>query len=114
MLEIVGATYYEQCNEGSWNEYFGSGLRAAVSLKGYAESVLHTYLSQGEAESVKQLASVHGAKLAIHDRYDPIWFRYQHGLSVPSIYPAIQLIRPSPAIPVKADHTLRFGMLEGD
>jgi hypothetical protein len=114
MLSVAGAVYFEHCNEGSWNELFGSGFRAAACLAGQTQVELHTYLSAGEVDHATLLANLRKVTLVSAVRDDPISFRYQHGLSVPSIHPPIHRIKPSPPLRVNADRTLRFGMLEGD
>ncbi len=114
MLAVAGAVYFEQCNEGSWNELFGSGFRAAACLAEQTQVELHTYLSAGEVDHATLLANLRKVTLVSAVRQDPISFRYQHGLSVPSIHPPIHRIKPSPSLHVNADRSLRFGMLEGD
>ena len=32
MLTIIGGTYREICDDPSWDELYGSGLRAAIAL----------------------------------------------------------------------------------
>lgn len=114
MLAVAGAVYFEQCNEGSWNELFGSGFRAAACLAAQTQVELHSYLSAGEIENAKLLAGLRKVSLISADRPDAISFRYQHGLSVPSIHPPIHRIKPSSPLRVHVNRTLRFGMLEGD
>ncbi len=117
MLQIAGGTYLENCSEPepSRSDFYGSGGRAAACLAQLASEItLNTYISLGQIENLEALAATFGFKISTLETPATCSFTYLHGLSTPTIEPAIGAITPSPSRHIEAENILRFGMLEGD
>ena len=109
MLTIVGGIYREVCLRPQWDEVYGSAGRAASAVSRLGGQVtLHGYLDADLQPILECRAADEGFGLSIAPLPRSASFHYSHGLSVPWIQ---QPERQSP-LSVKADHVLRFGMLE--
>jgi len=109
MLTIVGGIYREVCLRPQWDEVYGSAGRAASAVARLGGRVaLHGYLDADLQPILECRAADEGFGLSIAPLPRSATFHYSHGLSVPWIE---QPERQSP-LSVKADHVLRFGMLE--
>lgn len=111
-MQIVGGFYREQCCFPEWNEWFGSGGRAAAVVSALSPgSVLHTY-----SEDINNLKFLNGLgiKTQCHSRSTGIVFSYFHTLSKPYIQPPPHEIIKQSKIEVNGDVVLRFGFLEGE
>lgn len=111
-ITVVGGIYLEQCMRPHWDDYFGSGGRAAmaleqlgstVALHGYADSNAHDCLEMRHAQSGR-------VELNLTPFGSTPSFYYVHGLSTPHFEMAL-----SPdTIELEGDNVLRFGMVEGE
>lgn len=114
MLEVVGGVYLELCIEPRWNQFYGSGGRAAAALcKLNNDIALSTYISKEYLSLAENLAAAYGFELKSVIAPQTVKFSYFHPLSIPQIEPAIDRISPAPGCIVEAKNILRFGLLEG-
>ena len=113
-LDVVGGTYRELCKEGEWRQLFGSGLRAAAALQNRATVRLHTYVSAAEQSLLEVVATTFKVTVSTVATPQTVRFSYEHGLSVPLIFPPLHTFAAAPSHQVTADHVLRFGMVDGD
>lgn len=115
-LSIVGGVYGERCIEPAWDAAFGSAGRAAHAVEmlvtGPVELV--TYVATEAEATVEDLATRCGATLQAHTAPQFVTFNYLHPLATPAIHPHPSLIVQAPAITIKGDVVLRYGMMEGD
>lgn len=115
MLDIVGGTYIEVCDEPIWNQLFGSGLRAAAALSSLTKgSRLHTYIDRGHRDHLKAVANTFSITYEAGESYSPVSFYYTHGLATPQISPPPYAVRQAAPLAVHGKAVLRFGMIEGD
>lgn len=113
-ITIVGGVYHECCIWPSWDQVFGSAGRAAAALSGHVDQItLRTYAREDTAAHFAPYASVYNFTFEPITVEQTISFDYIHSLSEPVVRPALNRIRPNPAIEVEAELVLRFGMLEG-
>lgn len=95
-----------------WNQYFGSGGRAAAALAALGIPVtLHGYADAPALAAIESMAASGHIELALTGVSESPGFYYIHGLSVPVIE---GLSTSHPSIRVDAERVLRFGMIEGD
>lgn len=109
---VVGGIYLEQCMRPHWNDYFGSGGRAALALGRMSNRVsLHGYADR-EASTCLEIrhANMSDVSLSLTPINTSLCFSYTHGLATP------RFGKPSSeeCIELKGDNILRFGMLEGE
>jgi nucleoside 2-deoxyribosyltransferase len=119
MLTIIGGTYREKCLEPTWDQLYGSGLRAAVAIHDILidahlpSPTLITWVADTEQAELELRAQSFGIHVVPHVRAQAIEFQYEHGLAIPRIYPdpqTLQRIRPAE---FKVDGSaLILGMLE--
>ncbi len=115
-LTIVGGIYIERCIQPLWDAVYGSAGRAAHAVRDLIPGriVLHSYVCPAMQTQAEHMASDCDATLVPAPAEHGVSFSYLHPMSVPIIRPSLQSMKVHPAIPVKADVVLRFGMLEGD
>lgn len=115
MIHIVGGAYAEYCSETTWDQLFGSGVRAAVALSDLSDRVyLITYIGESDRLTLESMAAHYEFDLRAESVPSTIQFYYQHGLSAPVIIPNPFLIERASSLAVNAPNILRFGFLEGD
>jgi len=116
MLDIVGGSYYEYCWEPQWDELFGSGLRAAISLSQRSLPLrLYTYGDARTSRILETIGSHLGFETIITIIDRTAEFDYRHPLAEPEIVPSIQNnVRKGNIILEHAEKVLCFGMLEGN
>jgi nucleoside 2-deoxyribosyltransferase len=94
-----------------WNQYFGSGGRAAAALAALGVPVqLHAFADEEAHDSMEARALLGGFELELTPTKLTPGFHYIHGLSTP----IIKMDKEHLSLDVTADHILRFGMIEGD
>lgn len=109
MLTIVGGIYREVCLRPQWDEVYGSAGRAASAVARLGGQVtLHGYLDAALQPILECRAADEGFSLSITPLPRSGAFHYSHGLSVPWI----EQPERQPSLSVRADHVLRFGMVE--
>lgn len=113
-MHVVGGAYFERCLFPPWNQLYGSAGRAAALISQTGTPVtLHSYVSGDAAASLETVAATYGFQTALSKTPVTYAFDYVHPLAEPRIIPD----KPStllPAISLREDVVLRFGMIEGD
>lgn len=113
MITVAGGTYREICILEEWDQLFGSGVRAAAALAHHSDGVvLETYCGTQELQTLGYLASTFGFDLRPTVTSSTGIFKYLHSMADPHIRASTH--SDVPPIRVKAQHVLRFGMLEPD
>ncbi len=110
---VVGGSYSEGCMRPADRRLRGSGLRAAITLRGVVpDLVLHTALSESEILDFEAVSGAFGIEAHAASRDSPITFNYFTPLSPPAIDGMdARMLAP---IDATDDVVLRFGMLERD
>ncbi len=117
MFHVVGGVYRERCLEPEWDEWFGSGLRAAAAVTDILGNtdhspLLHSWVSDKEREEITLKADTLSVAIDLHARQDAIEFQYEHGLSVPRVYPdPAQLVTPA-SEHISIENGIVFGLIE--
>ena len=115
MLTIVGGTYREICVHPSWDQLYGSGLRAATACSELLPSnsiTLHTWISNQDRQELKYRAQSYGINFVANKRHDSIEFHYEHPLSRPTVYPWQNRPKLELGKPIRTENALIFGLLE--
>lgn len=108
---ILGGTYAERCRRPASDRLRGSGVRAAIALRGLADSLeLWTCASPSERLELDVVAGAYGLAYTVAERSTLIGFAYFTPLSPPAI--SGLGARTDANFDAKADTVLRFGMLE--
>jgi nucleoside 2-deoxyribosyltransferase len=114
-INIVGGVYKEFCVEPYWKEIYGSGLRAAYSLKNLTDKIiLHTYIGDNLKNQIETFSSSLGIDIEAHRIHNNLSFYYFHGLSTPNVFPNPISISPNDPFKVKEKYIIKFGMFEGN
>ncbi|MDQ3816330.1 MAG: PfkB family carbohydrate kinase [Acidobacteriota bacterium] len=115
MIHVVGGAYAEHCVEPLWDQFFGSGVRAAAALRQLSgKATLHTYANNDAQPLLSYMAAVYGFEVGSEPSPAKVQFQYYHALSAPRIIPAPHTITPAAPLTVEAPNILRFGFIEGD
>jgi hypothetical protein len=113
-MHVAGGVYFERCLFPPWNQLYGSAGRAAALISQTGTPVtLHSYASTIGADSLQTVAATYGFQTSLRESPVTYAFDYVHPLAEPRIIPD----SPStllPAITLREDVVLRFGMIEGD
>src|SRR5580700_4186985 len=113
-LTIVGGFYREKCRFPPYDEFWGSGGRAAAAIGELGVDTRFVTLIDSQAEPVlASIAQATGFKYSAARISETITFRYDHGLSTPIIWPPLHTISRV-KLQASDDCILRFGMLEAD
>lgn len=111
-ITIVGGVYRERCMRPQWREIYGSAGRAASAIAAMGGPVrLNAYLDPLSQEVIAARAALEGFALAPTAADSTLTFEYDHGLATPRIYGSLE---QRPALTLRANRILRFGMLDGD
>lgn len=117
-MNIVGGTYQEYCVEPHWENIFGSGLRACLSIRGLDDSYpikLHTAADSTIKKYLLQLMKSHNIGMNIENISKTPIFEYDYPLATPRIKPRPDVFFENrPLIKVNGENILYFGMLEAD
>lgn len=115
MIHIVGGAYAEHCVEPLWDQFFGSGVRAAATLRQLSgKATLNTYVSDAAQSILAYMSAVYGFNVQSEPVSATVQFQYYHALSAPKIIPAPHTMAPAAPLAVEAPNILRFGFIEGD
>ena len=113
-IDIVGGTYHEKCSEPVWHEIYGSGLRAAFTIRALEDNCsikLHTVAD----DYVKRHLNMHcpAAKidLDVVETTHSVCFNYHHALKPPFVHGFKKGIDD---IKINGTNCIVFGMLEAD
>lgn len=113
-ITIAGGFYREKCRFPPIDDFWGSGGRAAAAIAELGISVNFVTAADSRAERVlATIAQAIGFKFIVARIAETIAFRYDHGLSTPSIWPPLQTVPPT-QLTAADDCVLQFGMLEAD
>ncbi len=113
MISIAGGVYAERCKYPTWDQIYGSGLRAAIAMSSVSDSVhLHAYVPDEWMEDVEATLASFGVTPQLRASEYPMTFEYLNTFQ-PNALPR-ELSPPYPDLMVKCEVVLRFGMLEGD
>jgi hypothetical protein len=117
MIDVAGGTYRERCREPSWDELYGSGLRAACLISSLgASSKLHTLISTDKQSLLRAIASQHGIEVSTEAIPHTIGFFYQHGMATPEVEPDPRRLDHDielKDLKIEGDQVLCFGFIEG-
>jgi nucleoside 2-deoxyribosyltransferase/ATP-dependent protease HslVU (ClpYQ) peptidase subunit len=95
-----------------WDEYFGSGGRAAAAIRRLdIPVVLHAYADDHAADSFRMRAALEDITFHHTEIPQTPGFEYVHGLATPYIR---HMTTSQPSIELRSAYVLRFGMLEGE
>ena len=118
MIDIIGGTYQEFCFEPYWEETYGSGLRACLTvlaLEKTQEVHYHTFADKQTAQFLRTLESqFENLSLNVTETRLTPSFYYDHPLSIPRIHPRPDTLdKTSNAITIEAEQVIVYGLLEG-
>jgi len=112
-MNIVGGAYIEICQDPSWYQLFGSGVRAAAALsQSGRENELNTYIHDAWRGTLEATAETFAFRLALRESPQTPQFDYRYPVATPSVWQSPDGYREVQDIVVEAEHILRFGMLE--
>src|SRR2546428_11487911 len=108
---VVGGTYFERCRRPRREDVYGSGLRAAISLKALDPSVqLVTGIDSYWQEAASAVSNAHGLDVRWEARDEPVGFSYFTPISAPSIDG--RMARMTGKLAGRDSTVLAFGMVE--
>jgi len=115
VISVIGGTYQEICAEPERDELYGSGGRAAAALTELSSGIeFHTPLPLAQWPVLQALADTMNFTAKPYGSPQLVRFEYFHGLSKPEIFPPVHLMEAPEEYTLKAEHVLRYGMIEGD
>jgi len=113
MISIVGGAYFEYCHFPSWDELFGSGLRAAIALSSISKNIsLHTISSTKSEFILNVYKSQFNIEIHSIKSYKSISFSYLHPLANPYVSFQTSKKEKLPIIKLEAENILKFGMID--
>ena len=109
-MKIVGGAYRETCNEPRRDEFYGSGLRAAIAIS-RAMTCLEviTIASPEEQGLIQTLADAFSFTVSSGQRPHPVRFTYPTPLNAPTLSPKDL---PRSKLAASDDTVLAFGMVD--
>lgn len=111
MLTIIGGTYREICDDPSWDELYGSGLRAAIALSTHIPTIqFTTCIGAEDSADLQAVCDVFAIQLTATPIAETVTFRYQHPLARPAWREPAKVTLP----PVEAANILLYDLLEAD
>lgn len=118
MITVVGGTYHEACLEPSWQETYGSGLRACKTLLSLAPNLDISYHTFLEKELIPYVDSYSHLYKNFNYSYqlvdNSLIFYYDFPLSNSRIFPRIATLNTGAnVLKVEGENVLMYGMLEG-
>ncbi len=115
-LTVVGGIYVEKCVCPADDVIFGSGGRAAATLKSLDADVSLVSFVGNDAKAAIEYEAEFSWRIPLqqYEIAETVSFEYYHGLAVPIIRPPTLPFVDAPQIQVSADAILQFGMLESD
>ncbi|WP_138992756.1 PfkB family carbohydrate kinase [Larkinella sp. C7] len=119
MINIVGGTYQEFCFEPFWEETYGSGLRACLTVLALDQTqavYYHTFADKPRAQFLETLErQFDNLSLDINGSRLTPSFYYDHPLSTPRIHPRPDTLdKTDHKITLEGDQILLYGMIEGN
>lgn len=111
-LVVVGGYYRERCFEPTWDDWYGSGFRAAAALSGRKAALsFHSYCSRGERATLEYRCRAYGISPFLIESTQGVEFSYTHWLDKPRILPATP--SPEDLHEVNGANVLCYGFYEG-
>jgi nucleoside 2-deoxyribosyltransferase len=111
MLTIIGGTYREICDDPSWDELYGSGLRAAIALSTHIPAIqFTTCIGTEDSADLQAVCDVFTIQLTAIPIAETVTFRYQHPLARPAWREPAKLTLPL----VEAANILLYDLLEAN
>lgn len=112
MLHVVGGVYRESCLHPNWCEVFGSAGRAVSAIARIGgQATLHAHLDSLGKQVIEERAALEEFGFCSNEIDECSSFRYDHGLSKPTIHCPSNSIQP---IEVQEESVVRFGMIDSD
>ena len=111
-MHVLGGSYFERCEYPTWNEFFGSGGRAAIAARTFTTVRLHTCADAKAERNLNLLSDVYDVQVRSTRIARSVRFRYFHSLATPDIDYLSRGARP--LIEVRGKAILRFGMVEAE
>lgn len=116
---VTGGTYREKCLEPLWDQIYGSGLRACITISEFDPSLdvqFHTFADQRFQGHLAYINSSYtGLSVSTYPINKGFQFFYDHPLKTPVISPRLDLVNQQ-QVHIKTtrkDDILSFGALEG-
>ena len=111
MLTIIGGTYREICDDPSWDELYGSGLRAAIALSTHIPAIqFTTCIGAEDSADLQAVCDVFAIQLTATPIAETVAFRYQHPLARPAWREPAKVTLP----PIEAANILLYDLLEAN
>ena len=113
-VNIVGGTYYEVCLNPSWDQIYGSGLRAALvvrDLNPEARINLYTYADKYAAAHLELYKTRMDLNVVIKEEQQSARFSYLHSLRSPHL--GMPIFYGFNTIFLRAENCIVFGLVEG-
>ena len=113
-LTVIGGTYREVCVSPSWDQLYGSGLRAAVACAELAPDAVElvTWCDDSEKAELRFRVASYGVVLNEHSRTQPVVFSYEHPLAVPVFSTGSGVLEQVASTRHDVELALLFGILE--
>jgi len=111
-IDIIGGTYHERCSEPVWREIYGSGLRAAYTIRALTDCCLiklHTVADNYVKRHLEMHCPSLHIDLDVAEISNSICFDYHHALKPPFVQGAQKVVD---SINTEGENCVVFGMLE--
>lgn len=112
MIDIIGGFYEELCLYPQWNQFFGSGGRAAAALSKLDKIVFHTYAHRDTQFNLDYFSKIYDIEIDVQSSTENIKFEYYNSLSNPRIHTLNSPLVQQNQITLKAETVICYGMLE--
>lgn len=110
MMQVVGGTYLERCENPPVRVLRGSGLRAAIALRDVVDVELCSPVDSRYEQEASAIIGGLDLRAAWAARDEPVTFDYFTPLSTPAI--GGRLAQFEGALEAEADTVLQFGLIE--
>jgi hypothetical protein len=112
-LHIVGGTYLERCTEPSYEELYGSGMRAACALSDKEFHIKYiSCIGRGDFSTAQSTCSIFNIESFFTCIDETVLFEYYHPLAEVFAYSKV-LDTPTIVLPsLEAEFVLFYGMIE--
>jgi hypothetical protein len=116
MIDVIGGIYHEVCLFPFWDEYYGSGLRAAKVISGLVQQESDIRLSSYCSDKTKDRVSKRLKNISLNQirKTNIIKFSYLNSLMGPEISGIDSKKNEKPLRKIQSKNALVFGLLEGN
>lgn len=112
-LTIIGGTYLEICDNPTYHELYGSGLRAAAALSGVVAKINYiSCIGKKEEKNAKSICDTFGIASFFTIQKDTAIFHYYHPLSKPTIFEVDTYDQKISLTDIAVENMLYYGMIE--